>query len=156
MCLDMFKRILIAIDGSEGATNALCAAIELASVNEAELVVLNIFNASEHFGGQGSVAFGRAEHLQGGYAEAKEIFSQNLLAGAKALVAGRPGLHASFVSLDGDAANEILKYAQEIRADTIVLGSRGLGRLAGLLLGSVSQKVASLARQPVLIVPTGR
>ena len=56
----------------------------------------------------------------------------------------------------GDPATEILRYAREAEADTIVMGSRGRGRLAGLLLGSVSQKVASLAPQVTIIVPQDR
>ena len=45
----------------------------------------------------------------------------------------------------GDAAAAILEVAEEEKADLIVIGSRGLGRLKSLLMGSVSQKVAQLA-----------
>jgi nucleotide-binding universal stress UspA family protein len=150
----MFKRILAATDGSDGAAKALYAAIELAAINKAALIVLNVFNSQETFAGRqsGGVEFARAEHLQGDYAEAEQILSEDVLAGAKAAVGKHPHIAASFVSLDGDPATEILRYAREAEADTIVLGSRGRGRLAGLLLGSVSQKVASLAPQIAVIV----
>jgi nucleotide-binding universal stress UspA family protein len=46
----------------------------------------------------------------------------------------------------GDPAETIIETARRENADAIVMGRRGRGRLAGLLLGSVSQKVASLAR----------
>ena len=52
----------------------------------------------------------------------------------------------------GDPAEEILAHIAEHGIDLVALGSRGQGRLAGLLLGSVSQKVASLAPCAVLIV----
>jgi nucleotide-binding universal stress UspA family protein len=154
----MFERILLAIDGSEGASNALRVAVELVTIKEAELVVLNVFDRDEPTGKHGRelVDFARFEHLLGDYAEAKAIFSENILDRARIIAAACPGLRASFVSLAGDAAAEILRYADEIQADAIVLGSRGRGQLTGLLLGSVSQKVLSLARQPILIVPTGR
>jgi nucleotide-binding universal stress UspA family protein len=52
----------------------------------------------------------------------------------------------------GDPAQEIMTVAQDRQADLIVVGSRGHGRLAGLLLGSVTQKVVSLAHCPVVVV----
>ncbi|MEM4422438.1 universal stress protein, partial [Pyrobaculum sp.] len=52
----------------------------------------------------------------------------------------------------GTPATEILNYAEEKGVDLIVMGSRGLSALQRLVLGSVSQAVASRARVPVLIV----
>ena len=52
----------------------------------------------------------------------------------------------------GDPAKEILNIANEEHADIIVMGRRGLGDLAGLLLGSVSHKVAHLAECACLTV----
>jgi nucleotide-binding universal stress UspA family protein len=52
----------------------------------------------------------------------------------------------------GDPAREIITVAQTRQADLIVVGSRGHGRLASLLLGSVAQKVVSLAHCPVVVV----
>jgi nucleotide-binding universal stress UspA family protein len=57
------------------------------------------------------------------------------------------------VFLEGDAATEILRYAAGIQADLIVLGRSSRKRIVRLVLGSVSQKVVSLAPQPTLIVP---
>ena len=154
----MFRRILVATDGSGGAMKAVAAAGELASVGHGELYVLNVFDAREisSMRDRGPREYARAEHLQGDHAEAKGILSEDILAAAKTIVAQYRGVVSTFVSLEGDAAAEILRYAEQVRADTIVLGSRGRGRLAGLLLGSVSQKVASLARQATMIVPDGR
>ena len=55
-------------------------------------------------------------------------------------------------TIAGDPAEAIIKIADTRKCDLIVMGSRGLGRLAGLVLGSVSQKVVSHAPCPVLIV----
>ena len=54
--------------------------------------------------------------------------------------------------IEGDPATAIIDVAATRKSDLIVMGSRGLGRLAGLLLGSTSQKVVSHAACPVLIV----
>jgi nucleotide-binding universal stress UspA family protein len=54
----------------------------------------------------------------------------------------------------GDAAGEILKAAVRRRADLIVLGTRGRGRAARLLLGSTAEQVLRRARVPILAVPS--
>jgi nucleotide-binding universal stress UspA family protein len=150
-----FKRILAATDGSEGATAALRSAIELAALMPAQLVVLNVFEPDEMSAihAPGPEEFARVEHLRGDHAEAKKIISESILGEAKEIVTEHKGLTASFVFLVGDPATEILRYADEVAADLIVMGSRGRGRFVGLLLGSVSQKVTSMARQFVLIAP---
>lgn len=54
--------------------------------------------------------------------------------------------------LEGDPAEAIINVANTRKSDLIVMGSRGLGRLAGLLIGSTSQKVVAHANCPVLVV----
>ena len=54
--------------------------------------------------------------------------------------------------LDGAAADKIVAAAEKEKADMIVMGSRGLGNLAGLLMGSVSHKVSHLAKCTVVAV----
>jgi nucleotide-binding universal stress UspA family protein len=54
--------------------------------------------------------------------------------------------------LEGDPASAIIDVATVRKSEIIVMGSRGLGRLAGLVLGSTSQKVVAHAPCPVLIV----
>jgi nucleotide-binding universal stress UspA family protein len=75
----------------------------------------------------------------------------------RAAEAARGALAPRFKSADtevaeGDARNVILRAAEAWRADLIVLGARGLGAVAGALLGSVSIGVARHARCPVLVV----
>jgi nucleotide-binding universal stress UspA family protein len=53
---------------------------------------------------------------------------------------------------EGDPADEILLIANEIKPDIIVVGSKGKGKIARFLLGSVSRKIAELAKCSVLVV----
>lgn len=79
--------------------------------------------------------------------------SQGILIAAaeRARRVGAP--HVQTHSTWGDAAENILKFSQSVHADAVTVGKRGHGRLAGLLLGSVSQKVVSLAPRGVIVVP---
>jgi len=56
-------------------------------------------------------------------------------------------------SRSGDVAQSIIETAKDKGVDAIVVGKRGAGRIAGLLLGSVSQKLVSLSPLPVTVVP---
>jgi nucleotide-binding universal stress UspA family protein len=78
--------------------------------------------------------------------EAEEILEKT-----RAMIGSTPAqLHTEI--LEGPAAEAILEVAATRKSEIIVMGSRGLGRLEGALLGSNSQKVVSHAHCPVLIV----
>jgi nucleotide-binding universal stress UspA family protein len=64
--------------------------------------------------------------------------------------AGAHGVTAEVLS--GDATERLLEYARERAIDFIALGRRGVGQIRGLLMGSVSWKINSLAECPVLTV----
>jgi len=77
--------------------------------------------------------------------------AQSILQKAVTAVGDVPGeIHTELI--EGDSAEAIIDVAKTRKSDVIVMGSRGLGRLAGLVLGSTSQKVVSHAPCPVLIV----
>jgi nucleotide-binding universal stress UspA family protein len=141
------KRILIATDGSEGGNRALDAAAELASATGASLVVLTI-------GGTVTGAELRKLADRGGNlsksleAQADRVLTQ-AAARAKRLGVAPAALRCEW----GDPAEAILDVARREKADAIVLGRRGGGPLRRLLMGSVSQKVASLAACTVVVVP---
>jgi nucleotide-binding universal stress UspA family protein len=62
------------------------------------------------------------------------------------------GLLVEAKILHGDPADKIVRFADEINADLIVIGTRGRGRIASVLLGSVSEKVAHHSKRSVFIV----
>ena len=67
-------------------------------------------------------------------------------------IAEERGIEARTKLLAGDAAKQIVAYADEVYADLVIVGSRGLGMVSGVLLGSVSRAVLRDAKRPVLIV----
>lgn len=66
------------------------------------------------------------------------------------------GLKASIEQTEGHATEAILKKAEELKADMIVIGSHGHGAVYNLLAGSVASGVLKSARCPVLVVPSPR
>jgi nucleotide-binding universal stress UspA family protein len=141
------RRIMVATDGSEGADRAVDVAARIAKATGDELSILHVGGT---LSGEELRQLARTERDLG---DALEGLSNQILARAKER-AQRIGLsrvmtHAAW----GDAAEAIIEAAQREHADAVVVGRRGRGRLAGLLLGSVSQKVASLAPCVVMVVP---
>lgn len=141
------KCILVATDGSDGGNRALDAAVELARAGNASLVVVTI---------GGSVTGAELRKL----ADAGGNLSKTLESRADRVLqqagrrAKRLGIAPTALRCEwGDPAEAILDIARREKADVIVVGRRGRGRLRQLLMGSVSQKVASLAPCTVMVVP---
>ena len=146
--------ILVADDGSEGALYGVELAAELAGKTGAELIALAVVDAAQY--SERDLRELESEGL--GKSEAREW----LVEGAAEYLDHCAGIAARHGVLrfraerqpGNDPASTILDLARECHADLIVVGSRGHGRVPGLLLGSVSQKLASLAPCPVLIART--
>ena len=142
------KRILVATDGSEGADHAVEYAARLAESQGADLVIVNVIDTLP-------------DKLLRGFTHAQHAWVAELLQSlsAETLTKARDharGIGVAMIQLEsrlGEVAQTIIDIAQEKEADAIVVGRRGAGRIAGLLLGSVSQKLVSLAPLPVIVVP---
>ena len=144
----MFKRILVAVDGSPGAGKALQLAAGLQRICDGELIVLTVYR---HQGmSDSAMAVGRPDDPENLDDTLREI-AKDVAEKAKttASESGATKVRA-FVKM-GPPARTIVRFAEEREADLIVLGSRGMGDFDGFLLGSVSHKVTSLADCPVLV-----
>jgi nucleotide-binding universal stress UspA family protein len=142
------KTLLAATDGSAHADRAVRLAGELAGAMNASLHLVTVAD-------EPSVAirkFADAESTSIG--DVIESSNRSMLCDARKIAtdAGAKEIHQH--SIVGDAAAEnILLVVQRVKPDAVVVGRRGRGRLEGLLLGSVSQKLAALAPCAVIIVP---
>ena len=146
------ERILAAVDGSASSLKAVDLAADLAGKYKAELVLVTVEHDIVPVISEEVRAYARAEHIEDLTSDPGFAVAQNVIAGARlqAQAKGAP-LVATEVG-SGDPAEAIIDLAKNRNADLIVIGSRGHGRLAGLLLGSVAQKVVAHAVCPVLVV----
>lgn len=139
----MFERILLAVDGSEHALHAACVAAELARAMKSEqLRIIVCFEGIPSYLGEPNCE----KMLDQRVLAANEILKQAVDS------AGNIPAEIHTELIEGNPAEAIIEVATTRGSNLIVMGSRGLGRLAGLVLGSTSQKVVSHAPCPVLIV----
>lgn len=138
-------RVLLATDGSEDASVAARAAVDLAVGGGAELHVVHVFHpaAPAEFAG---VALGPRSPA------VSEGDGRRLLEEQAALIEGNGGRVAGTHLRLGSPVDGILRTAEEVGAGLVVIGGRGLGGVGRLLLGSVSEGVVYHARCPVLVV----
>ncbi|PAU77530.1 universal stress protein [Halomonas salipaludis] len=144
----MFKRILVPVDGSKRALRALDKAIELQQLTGAELYVLCVFK--HHSLLEASLSMVRPAKLDIPDDALKEYATEIALnAKHRAIELGVEGVRA-FVK-GGRPSSTIVRFARKRECDLIVLGSKGTNGESSIL-GSVSQRVASMAKCPVLVV----
>jgi nucleotide-binding universal stress UspA family protein len=141
------QKILVATDGTRGANRAVIAAAQLAKSTEAELFIMTVG------GNIPASQLKRLARVENDIGEALELLSNQILdhAQRRAKRIGAPLIKLR--TAWGDAAETIITTARRDEVDIIVVGRRGRSRLTGLLLGSVSQKIASLAPCIAMIVP---
>jgi nucleotide-binding universal stress UspA family protein len=138
--------IVVGVDGSEGAAHALKSASELARLKGDRLVVVTAWHVpSAAYGSPGFVPMVSPSLEQQAREAAEAVVADAVETARKDGVVDVDGRVAQ-----GNAA-EILVRAGE-GADLLVVGSRGLGGFAGLVLGSVSEQVMHHAHVPTLVV----
>lgn len=138
-------RILVAVDGSESSDRAVSHLLKkLGWYKEgAEIHLLNVQSALP----TDVSRFISAEQLEGFHRERGE----EALASARGILDGAKVAYLTHIGI-GEPAHVIAHYANERKIDQIVMGTRGLGSVAGLVMGSVTTKVLSLTDVPVLLI----
>ncbi|MBI3515750.1 MAG: universal stress protein [Proteobacteria bacterium] len=145
------KRILAAVDGSDQSLKAVDFAADLAAKYGADLGLIAVV-AEVSIGDPGLAEYARAEHLRAPGAQLPLAAADNILRRARDRAAVAGAARISVEAAVGDPATQIVAATKDRGTDLVVVGSRGHGRLVGLLLGSVAQKVLSLAPCPVVVV----
>ncbi|GGK49677.1 universal stress protein [Salinarimonas ramus] len=173
----MISTIVVAVDGSEHQDAVVALAAEIAQARGARLVLAHALLRGVPYGELYSVAerLGFLDRVKAelDQASATPVMPAAAMGGAipvimvspdtlhhvadEVLAAARRALEREGVAvetrvLDAPPAEAILQIASEEGADLLVIGSRGLGRVAGMILGSVSQKVLHDASCAVLVV----
>ena len=146
----MISRILIAVVGSKHSLKSVQIGAEVAKGLGSKVLLFHVvkpYNLPD-----GLKKFAKAEHMATIDADLLRRGAEYLLTGALD-AARKAGLKDVEVEIDeGPIARSIVSRAKSFKADLIVIGSRGMGDLEGMLRGGVSHRVEILAKCPVLVV----
>jgi nucleotide-binding universal stress UspA family protein len=140
----MFEKVLVAIDGSPHGAHALSAAQQLAALSGAEVRVVHVREVALVGGARGGGVIPTEAR-----AESEQLVDDAVAELTKSGLAATGALRGGF---SGHVASELLEEANEWGASVMVLASRGLSDLAGLVIGSTTHKVLHLGHLPVLVV----
>ncbi len=155
----LFKKILVALDGSESSQKAAQAALELAEKLKADLILLHAISPPTTYyhstiaSPTGISLPAPSQHeIDAYYAYAKKVATS--IVGEVEFKGKKLGIHvkAEIPEAVSSVVETILNHAAKENVDLIVVGTRGLGGFKKLLLGSVSNGVVSHAHCPVLVV----
>lgn len=139
------RSLLVPIDGSENSFRALDYAAAQDKYGPVTLHLLNVQPPLDDYGMVGA-------HLSSKrYEELMKARAQAILKRAAGRVRSARGECKTHIVV-GDAPATIAAQSRRLKCESIVMGTRGMGRVANLLLGSVASKVVHLARVPVTLV----
>ena len=154
----MYKRVLVALDGSEQSYKALDHAAAIAEKFGSELTLLTVVprvmipifpNA-----GFGAVTMTSAKNMIQEQEKMRDVY-QDVLVDAEARVRfEHPNLNVSTILREGRPSATIVDVAENEAYDLIVMGSRGIRGIKGWILGSTSRGVVDSCKKSVLIIKT--
>ncbi len=146
----MYRKICVAVDGSDSSHEAVRAASELANQFGAKLVLIHVIRPMKS--PQELQRYIKEDDLATIRHSALENVGQEIIAKAVEIATSHAVDNPRHTILSGDPAGQIIEAAKQQSADLIVMGTRGLGKLEGALIGSISRKVTEMSEANVLIV----
>lgn len=138
----MYKKILLAVDGSENALRATDEAIKIASMAKdclVEVILVDEFAKAKQAG----------VHVTG--KPQLDLIKQKRI-GPVIKKLKKHAIRHEMTILHGDPAPMIIEYANAVNDDLLIIGSRGLNPSQVFVLGSVSHKVMKRVKCPVMVV----
>jgi len=146
----MLKNILVATDASPASNRAINFAADLAGKYGATLHLLYAVREMQLPPELKKMA--EVEKIAGARSDVLDFVGKQILSDAQSR-AEKKGAGKVKSSLErGDPATAILRYGKRRKVDLIVIGTRGLGQVKGMLMGSVSRKVTNLSDISCLII----
>lgn len=139
---------MVAVDGSNPSFNASTYAIDLAKKHDAELVVLNIVSLvpSSQFE---YANIGRMREIETAETEKTQ---QEINKVKQKAIEKKVWVETAVLVKYTKVVKEIVEYAEQMKIDMIVIGSRGMTGIKKMLLGSVAEGVVTYSHCPVLVV----
>ncbi len=144
----MFKKILVAVDGSEQSLHALEVAAEIAVDDDAELTILSVAPYAPAMVTDDALP----TYLPKFQDDIRDSYKRMLKKTDTDLKKRHPTLKTVPIVMEGKPAQHIIETAQARNSDLIIVGNRGTGGILNWMLGSVSQQVVNSCTAPVLVV----
>ncbi|MDH3631193.1 MAG: universal stress protein [Gammaproteobacteria bacterium] len=151
----MINRILVATDASEASNRALEMAAQFAVLHKAEMLIIHVIRDMQipfEIDEIPELEFHQIESFNDAREEIMRKIAESILRRARETAENVGAKTVETAIGTGDPATSILGFAERSEADMIAMGTRGLGKLKGTILGSVSRKVADNAETSCLIV----
>lgn len=143
----MLSKILVGFDDSPSAEKALDMTIEFAKKNESSVTLMYVVERPTYLAPVGGEAEFQALEKVG-----EEISTRATeMLRMKKVEVEKKGVKIETKLVEGTPGDELIKESGTGEYDLVVVGTRGMGRLKSLLLGSVSSKVVHYSKIPVLL-----
>jgi nucleotide-binding universal stress UspA family protein len=139
----MIKNILVPTDGSTHAKKAIDYASDLASKYDATVHLLHVISKSEI--PEGPDRYMDVERVEEPREQVLKKIGDGIIKSGVTEAKGKGMNNVKSSIVIGDPAEKIVEFAKDNGVDMIIMGSRGLGAMKGILLGSVSSKVCQAA-----------
>lgn len=144
-------KLVIPVDGSNSAKNAIRTTLENGLFDNAEIHLITINPIAGNIPASPYMALNMMDEI----VKVNKQKALDILEEARNLIPSNYKVAAAVVK-EGDPAQQIIDYACDIASDFIIMGNRGLGTFNKVLLGSVSQQVLTHSKCSVLIVKDKR
>lgn len=151
----MIKRILVATDASAASNRAVKMAAQLSSQYDAELIIMHVIRDMQIPFEIKEIPELESDTIESFASAREEIMrkiAETVLKDARQRAEKAGAVNVQTTIGTGDPATSILGAARRRKVDLIVIGTRGLGKLKGQILGSVSRKITNNAETSCLTV----